>query len=136
MNEELLVWDHFKINAEQRLKSFNFFLVVAVFVNGSVLNAINTGLRADLMLVLGVFLCILSIVFWLADNRSKHLLRLSVDALLEMEKSYRASFQLFRLDKEKRNDLIRYTTAITTLLAVQFAFGLGVIIYAAYGITP
>ncbi len=132
MDQETMVWDHFKFNAEQRLKSFNFFLIVAVFANGSVLKALNTGFRPDLLLFLGIFLCVLSVVFWLADARSKHLLRLSIDAILEMETGYKLKFQIFRIDAETRNDAIRYTTAINMLLGAQFLFGLVVIIYALY----
>ena len=135
MDEETLVWDHFKLNAEQRLKSFNFFLIISVFVNGAVLNAINQGVRPFVLLILGIFLCVLSVVFWLADNRSKHLLRLSVDAILEMEKPYKPEFQLFRLDADKRNNAIRYTVAITTLLGVQLVFGIGVVAYAICQLT-
>lgn len=132
MNERVLVWDHFKLNAEQRLKSFNFFLVLSVFVNGSVLNYLDNSLRPGLLLVLGGFLCVLAVVFWLADRRSKHLLQLSIDAIVEMEKAYKPEFQLFRLDRVRRNNIVRYTVAITSLLAVQFIFGLGVIGYGAF----
>lgn len=132
MDEQTLVWDHFKLNAEQRLKSFNFFLLVAIFVNGGVINAIDKKLSPALLLLLGIFLCVLSFVFWLADTRSKHLLRLSVEALLEMEASYQQKFQLFRLDKCSRSSLSRYTVAIGTLLGVQFVFGLVLSGYAAY----
>src|SRR5690606_40330510 len=109
MDQQTLVWDHFKLNAEQRLKSFNFFLLVAIFVNGGVINAIDKNLSPALLLPLGVFLCVLSFVFWLADTRSKHLLRLSVDALLVMESSYSDKFQLFRIDKDTRSVVSRYT---------------------------
>jgi len=131
MDEQTLVWDHFKLNAEQRLKSFNFFLLVAIFVNGGVINAIDKKLSPALLLLLGTFLCVLSFVFWLADTRSKHLLKLSVDALLEMEASYQEKFQLFRIDKTSRSAVSRYTVAIGTLLGVQFVFGLVLAGYAA-----
>jgi hypothetical protein len=130
MDEQTLVWDHFKLNAEQRLKSFNFFLLVAIFVNGGVINAIDKNLSPALLLLLGIFLCVLSFVFWLADTRSKHLLKLSVDALLEMEASYQEKFQLFRIDKASRSAVSRYTVAIGTLLGVQFVFGLVLAGYA------
>ena len=130
MDEQTLVWDHFKLNAEQRLKSFNFFLLVAIFVNGGVINAIDKKLSPALLLLLGIFLCVLSFVFWLADTRSKHLLKLSVDALLEMEASYQEKFQLFRIDKASRSSVSRYTVAIGTLLGVQFVFGLVLAGYA------
>lgn len=135
MDQETLVWDHFKLNAEQRLKSFNFFLLVAIFANGGVINAIDKKLSPALLLLLGAFLCVLSFVFWLADTRSKNLLRLSVEALLEMESSYSEKFQLFKLDSEARNDVARYSVAIGTLLVVQFAFGAVLASYAVCQLT-
>jgi|TARA_Y100001951_G_scaffold72445_1_gene59317 hypothetical protein len=33
------VWAHFKLNAEQRLRGFNFFVVLAIFADGGVLAA-------------------------------------------------------------------------------------------------
>jgi hypothetical protein len=136
MDEQTLVWDHFKLNAEQRLKSFNFFLLVAIFVNGGVINAIDKKLSPALLMLLGTFLCVLSLVFWLADTRSKNLLKLSVDALLEMESSYNEKFQLFRIDREARGTFARFTVAIGTLLAVQFMFGAVLAGYAACQLLP
>ena len=34
MTPEDFVWDHFKFNAEQRLKAFNFFVILSIFADG------------------------------------------------------------------------------------------------------
>lgn len=130
MDHEQIVWDHFKFNADQRLKAFNCFLVLSIFADGVVLAALEKKLSPFLLLLLGLFLCVLSIVFWLADTRSKGLLRTSVRALRKIEKSFPPSSRLFRLDAGARNSTFRYTAAINILFALQLLFGLGV---AAYG---
>ncbi|WP_449427206.1 RipA family octameric membrane protein [Rhodanobacter umsongensis] len=132
MTHDELIWDHFKFNAEQRLKAFNFFLLFSIFTNGGVINAIDKHLSPWLLLLLGVFLCILSAVFWIADSRSSQLLSLSVEAMLNIEKNYPAVCQIFRLDAEHRKKFVRYTVAFATLLIVQFAFGLGVVAYSLH----
>lgn len=129
MSHEDLVWDHFKFNAEQRLKAFNFFLLLSIFANGGVITALDKRLSPVLLVIIGAFLALLSVVFWLADTRSKGLLWLSVDALREIEKTYPPKSQLFELDAKCRNPIVRYTVAITALLGAQLLFGLGVVVY-------
>lgn len=34
-------WDHWKFNADQRIKAFNFFVVFSVFADGGVFTAIR-----------------------------------------------------------------------------------------------
>ena len=36
MDGKDLVWDHFKFNAEQRLRGFNFFVLLSIFADGGV----------------------------------------------------------------------------------------------------
>ena len=129
MDHEELVWDHFKFNAEQRLKAFNFFLLLSIFANGGVITALDKRLSPILLVIIGAFLALLSVVFWLADARSKGLLWLSVDALRDIEEKYPDKSQLFRLDSERRKPLVRYTVAISALLVAQLLFGLGVVAF-------
>ena len=134
MNHEDLIWDHFKFNADQRLKAFNFFLLLSIFANGGVITAIDKKMNPFLFVIIGVFLILLSILFWITDRRSKGLLWLSVDALLEIEQNFPAKSQIFRLDKDQRRPFIRYTTAISTLLVSQLVFGIGVTEFGFYGV--
>lgn len=125
------MWEHFKFNAEQRLKAFNYFVLLSIFANGGVISGLNTGVRPLIMIVLGGLLCILSIVFWIADNRSKALLALSIEALRTIESEFPPVCQIFRLDLERQGRAIRYSTAITVLLFTQFLFGIGVVAYGS-----
>ncbi len=49
MTHEELIWDHFKFNADQRLKAFNFFLVLSMFANGGVITALDKKLDPFLL---------------------------------------------------------------------------------------
>jgi hypothetical protein len=71
MEEGEFIWDHFKFNAEQRLKGFNFFVLLSIFADGGVLTAIEKNLNPVLLTILGLFTVILATVFWLVDSRSQ-----------------------------------------------------------------
>lgn len=124
------VWDHFKLNAEQRLKSFNFFLLLSIFANGGVFTAIQNKIASPVLGLLGLFVALLAIVFWLADTRSKRLIRLTIPALKEIESNFPESHRLFAIDEAQQGYIVRYTFAFRLLMAAQFLFGAGV---AAYG---
>lgn len=129
MEEGQFIWYHFKFNAEQRLKGFNFFVLLSTFSDGGVFTAIEKGLNPVLLAILGLFIIVLAMVFWLVDTRSQQLLRLTIPALKELEKKFELSSRLFAIDAEKQGTYVRYTFAIRTLLISQLLFGLGVLIY-------
>ncbi|VXC05559.1 conserved membrane hypothetical protein [Pseudomonas sp. 8Z] len=133
MDEKQLAWDHFKFNAEQRLKGFNFFVLLSIFADGGVFTALEKGLNSKLLILLGLFIILLAVVFWLVDSRSRQLISLTIPALKEMESSFPASFKLFAIDAAHQGSIIRYTFAIRTLLVAQLLFGFGV---ALYGYCP
>lgn len=71
MDGREFVWAHFKLNAEQRLRGFNFFVVLAIFADGGVLAALQRGFSPGLLILLGAFTMLLAQVFWLVDARSR-----------------------------------------------------------------
>jgi len=126
-----LVWDHFKFNAEQRLRGFNFFVLLSIFADGGVFTALEKGLNPKLLLLLGVFIVVLAFVFWLVDARSRQLLNLTIPALKEIESSFPETHRLFALDATLQGKYVRYTFAIRVLLVAQLLFGLGIALYGA-----
>ncbi|GGJ93581.1 hypothetical protein [Pseudomonas matsuisoli] len=132
MDDRGFVWAHFKLNAEQRLRGFNFFVVLAIFADGGVLAALERGFSPGLLILLGAFTVLLALVFWLVDARSRQLLQLTIKALREIEAEFPASYQLFANDAKGQHPIISYTFAIRALLLAQMGFGLGVVIYGLY----
>ncbi|MBS0433108.1 MAG: hypothetical protein JSS21_11995 [Proteobacteria bacterium] len=129
MDAAQLVWDHFKFNAEQRLKSFNFFVLFSIFANGGVFTAIQYHVAPFVLVLLGLFLALLATVFGIVDARSHQLIELTIPALKEIEGGFPESHRLFAIDAEKQGYWIRYTVAFRILLGIQFLFGLGVAIH-------
>ena len=126
------VWAHFKLNAEQRLRGFNFFVVLAIFADGGVLAALERGFSSGVLMLLGAFTVLLAMVFWLVDARSRQLLAITIKALKEIEADYPESHRLFALDALGQSRVISYTFAIRALLLAQMGFGLGVMAYGFY----
>ena len=128
-NEEYeYLWRHFAFNAEQRLKGFNFFVVLAVFADGGVFTALEQKAHSVVLLLLGSFVAVLAIVFWLIDCRSQALIALAVPGLEQYESHFPEQSRVFGNDKPGL--LARYTTAFHLLFVLQFLFGLGVLAYA------
>jgi len=111
------VWAHFKLNAEQRLRGFNFFVVLAIFADGGVLAALQQGFSPGLLVLLGAFTVLLAQVFWLVDARSRQLLELTIVALKQMEADYPESYRLFAADALGQSRVISYTFAIRSTAA-------------------
>jgi len=65
----------------------------------------------------------------LIDVRSQGLLKLAVPGLLEYEGRFAESSRLFARDMQRKAGLIRYTVAFRVLFAMQFVFGVGVVVY-------
>ena len=93
MNEEFrkelrdYAWSYFALHAEQRLKTFHFYLIVATLIAGGVValakDASRCGGAAAIMALLLPFL---SLVFWKLDERNKQLIRHGEEALKLIEK--------------------------------------------------
>lgn len=127
-----LVWDHFKFNAEQRLRGFNFFVLLSIFADGGVFTALEKGLNPKLLLLLGLFTVVLVVVFWLVDARSRQLLNLTIPALKEIELSFPETHRLFAIDAASQGTFVRYTFAFRVLLVAQLLFGLSIVLFGAW----
>lgn len=130
--EKEYLWDHFKFNAEQRLKAFNFFVIFSVFADGGTFAAIEKRADAEVFALLGAFICLLAVTFYLIDRRSQHLLRLGVPGLKEYEKRFPEHSRLFALEEMTRKRFVRYTVAFRLLFIAQLVFGAGVAWYGIY----
>lgn len=129
--EKDYLWEHFRFNAEQRLRAFNFFVVFAVFADGAVFAAIDRRPNGVVILLMGSFVCLLALTFYLIDRRSQDLLRLAVPGLKVYETRFPPHSRLFARAETRPSKVVRYTVAFAILFVAEFLFGLGVL---AYGI--
>lgn len=129
MNEQQYLCDHYRFNAEQRLKAFNFFVVLSMFADGGVFTAVEKGFHPLILVLLGGFVVIVSTVFWVMDMRSRQLLSLAVPGLRAVEEQLPEAARVFTRDLDSHSRCIRYTVAIRALILGQFLCGAAVVVY-------
>lgn len=131
MNELQYLCEHYRFNAEQRLKGFNFFVVLSMFADGAVFTAVEKGFAPLILILFGGFVVIVSLVFWVVDARSRQLLSLAVPGLRLIEQNFPEEARVFAHDSRTHGRIVRYTFAIRALILGQFIFGTGIVIYGA-----
>ncbi|MFA0811426.1 RipA family octameric membrane protein [Microbulbifer epialgicus] len=138
MEQGQYLCEHYRFAADQRLKVFNFFVVLTMFVEGGIFTAVEKNFHPLILALLGGFVVILVTVFWLMDIRSRQLLKLAVPALKKLEQGFPEEARIFSNDSVRRGDVARYTFAFRVLLIGQLIFGLGVAVYGLHQwyITP
>ncbi|WP_299594670.1 hypothetical protein [uncultured Microbulbifer sp.] len=129
MNEQQYLCDHYRFNAEQRLKAFNFFVVLSMFADGGVFTAVEKSFDPLILVLLGGFVVIVSGVFWVMDLRSRELLNLAIPGLRAIEQELPEAARVFSRDLDTQHRFIRYTFAIRALILGQFLFGAAVVVY-------
>ncbi|WP_066960763.1 hypothetical protein [Microbulbifer sp. Q7] len=131
MKEQQYLCEHYRFNAEQRLKAFNFFVVLSMFADGGVFTAVEKGFHPLILVMLGGFVVIVSCVFWVMDLRSRALLNLAVPGLRAIEQQLPETARVFSRDLHTQHRFIRYTFAIRALILGQFICGTAVVVYGA-----
>ncbi len=132
MDEGQFVWEHFKLNAEQRLKSFNFFVLLSMFADGGVFAALEKGFAPSVVVLLGLAIMLFGILFGIVDARSRNLIELTIPAFRQIEHKFQEQCRLFTLEAAKPKTWVRYRVAFTSLICAQLAFGLGIVIWSVH----
>ena len=75
-------WDYFELHAEQRLKTFHFYILLETGLVGAMLVAARLGSpEPRFLLIVGVAMIFFSFVFWKLDFRTKGMIKMSEEAL-------------------------------------------------------
>jgi hypothetical protein len=74
-------WKYFVVHADQRMKAFNFYLVVAALVTGAAVTIAKDGENVEAASILALLLPFLSFVFYKLDVRTKRLIHHAEDAI-------------------------------------------------------
>lgn len=78
-------WKYFSIHADQRLKTFHFFVIFATIVVGAILAIVKEPGHIGYAVPLAYLLAALAFVFWKLDQRNKELIRYGENALKHFE---------------------------------------------------
>jgi hypothetical protein len=75
-------WDYFELHAEQRLKTFHFYILLETGLVGALLVAARLGSpEPRFLLMVGIAMVFFSFVFWKLDFRTKAMIKMSEEAL-------------------------------------------------------
>jgi hypothetical protein len=91
-------WKWFVYHADQRMKMFNFMLVVFGVLSTAIVTAISNKISPFVEIVLCFMSSVLAVAFYLLDRRNYKLVELGRDALVILERNY-----LFKVDATVRS---------------------------------
>ena len=134
-------WRYFQTHAEQRLKTFNFYLVVCAIIIGALSALLKDGSEMRVGIPIALLLPFLSFIFWKLDLRNKQLISHGENALKYLENQYLLDskkdldniLKIFNHEEQSTKKLKRYTylfTYSTCFNLVFFIFSIGGIIVA------
>lgn len=78
-------WKYFSLHAEQRLKTFHFFVILSTVITGGILTIAKDVSNVGYAAPLAYLLSILAFVFWKLDLRNKELIKHGENALKTLE---------------------------------------------------
>lgn len=84
-NGQEYAWKYFNIHAEQRLKTFNFFVMLSSLISGATLTIAKDSTNFIYAAPMGYLLTFLSFIFWKLDLRNKELIKHGENALKRIE---------------------------------------------------
>ena len=81
-------WDYFALHADQRMKLFNFFLILAGLILGAfpAVRAMATG--SKLVALLPLLLTLSAFIFWRLEERTRSLVKRGEDALRFLDEQW------------------------------------------------
>jgi hypothetical protein len=134
-------WKYFSLHAEQRLKTFHFFVILSTLLTGAVLtiakDTVHVGYASPLAYLLSVF----SFVFWKLDIRNKELIRHGESALKNLENHFDFQnsgeqpqvIQLFSHEEWKTNMKLRFPKVLLISAHMSYSDCFNVI-FSVFGI--
>jgi hypothetical protein len=119
-------WKYFSLHAEQRLKTFHFFVVLSTVISGAILTIIKDMSNAAYAAPMCYLLSFLAFIFWKLDQRNRELIKHGESALQSLEKDTMASVpepasvHLFVSEEGKTNAKKRFPKA--PLMSAHFSY--------------
>lgn len=137
-------WNYFQLHAGQRMSVFNFYIFLAALMTTGLVTTFNVSFQAHYLgILLGALLSFISFVFWKLDERTRFLIRLSEDALKELEGTFKSPnnlkdphpVQLFRFEEFATGNLpTRRILFWKNQLSYRNSFNLVYLVFSLLGI--
>jgi hypothetical protein len=78
-------WKYFALHADQRLRTFNFYLLIVTVVIGGLLAYLKDARSPAYAAPVGLLLTVLSYIFWRLDGRARELIQHAEEVLKAVE---------------------------------------------------
>jgi hypothetical protein len=125
-------WKHFTLIADQRLKTFNFYIIIVAAFTAATIAGFDKADHFWLLFACGFLHIVCSAVFFLIDERSRRLVNTPKHVLIGIEADN--GWALFQRDVALQevlwNKVASYTGAFRLAFLSQFMFGVMVVIVA------
>lgn len=121
-------WKHFALLADQRIKNFNFYVLVLLAAFGGTITSMPLRLPETDYRMIGMMNIFAALIFWALEARSCRLLDIPIAALLEIERSpaFEGKAKLLLNDQTTKTRLqraISYRGAFRAAFLAQIIFG-------------
>jgi len=126
---------HFFFIADQRIKTFNFYVILLAACGGATLQ-LTPVYNKTTFVVVALFHWLIALVFSLIEQRNIRLLKICKGALirLERENQWPPFSRLAAVDDHQRSALVSYRGAINIAFAAQVMIG-ALLLYCALFVT-
>ena len=136
-------WKYFLLHADQRIKTFNFFLILCALISGALTTILKDANDIKVGIPLALLLTFLSFIFWKIDLRNKQLISHGENALKCLEDLYEVIdesnapnlLKVFNCEEQKTKRLKQnsfYFTYSTCFHLVFLVFGIAGIVVAGW----
>lgn len=123
-------WGYFSLHADQRLKTFNFFVVLCVALTAGILAIVREAKDPAVASPLAFLMTFLSFVFWKLDQRCRQLIQHAETALKFIEdKAYLPEsdiaphpLKLVTGEEEITNGLKRFPAGTLNIFSAHFSY--------------
>lgn len=122
---------HFSFIAEQRLKTFHFYAILAAASMGGTLTVASKATHPMTFGIIGVLQIAIAVVFYIVERRNLALLRIARNAVIHVESQ--AEWPLYLkpscADETKREKRLNFSTAFRLAFALQAFVGAGLMVW-------
>lgn len=79
-------WRYFELHAQQRMTVFNFYLAISGLIAAGVGVCLQQGTKFSVLAsMLGLFLALITFIFWKLDQRVSEMIKTAESALIQVE---------------------------------------------------
>ena len=119
----------FLYHADQRIKSFNFYILLLIATIGGTITIFEKLSCTSAILSVGIFNVVIAAIFYVVDVRSKRLVEISRNALVQFE----SLAEWVNYPSPMRDEGAKQV-GVRRFVSLTFAFRLTFVIHALFGV--